>query len=791
MAKRFAILLFLVLAAEISLAQDTLSRRQGVGLVLSGGGAKGLSHIGVIKALEENNIPIDYIGGTSIGAIIGGLYAIGYTPDQMIDLIKSKEFEAWSKGKAEIPYAAYFYKNAPDATMANITFGPIRDMTGDTVKKFQVALPTSLISSYPMDLAVVELFSPASKACGFDFDSLMVPFFCISTDINNKHQRIDRKGNLGSAIRASMSLPLVFKPVNNDGTLLYDGGIYNNFPWKEMEQFYHPALIIGAQCAIGNIHLDEDNAPSLVLGLMMDNSNYDIPEDLGLTLKGDYNKFGMMEFEKVDELVKMGYELTMQSMDEIKSRVSARTSDREVEKKRAAFRRKLQNLRFHQDITVTGSVPKGTARFIRRTIREDRRENFDFTQLRKGYYRVIQSGVVNNFYPSIVTDSTGSTAMQDDSLLHLKIRASRMFPFKVSVGGNISSSSLNQIFLGAEYLHAGMNPWRIRTTINAGRYYRGAMLGFRHDIGVKPLAYYYVNAVAHQYDYYNGNQDILRANKLPQNIQFREFFGRFGIATPISLRKNSIAMAGFDIGRSYQSSYLSDEYLSSDTPDRGNVFFFSPKVVLKKSTLNYPIYPTAGVFWTIRPRFTFAIEEYAPGTANHTAPRVKNARHRVPSLRIMGERYLQAGKYFALGASLDMVYSKKGGFSNYYTNLLAMPVYEPVPHAGTVLMEGYRANSFVGAALHPVIKFTEKIYLHATGAYFQAYRDINREKDGWRYNYSDKMPTGHWIANAALVWQSPIGPVSLSTTYYSFGEYKWYPQINIGLLLFNKKSMED
>ena len=128
MAKRFAILLVLVLAAEISLAQDTLPRRQGVGLVLSGGGAKGLSHIGVIKALEENNIPIDYIGGTSIGAIIGGLYAIGYTPDQMIDLFKSKEFEAWSKGKAEIPYAAFFYQNAPDATMANITFGPIRDM---------------------------------------------------------------------------------------------------------------------------------------------------------------------------------------------------------------------------------------------------------------------------------------------------------------------------------------------------------------------------------------------------------------------------------------------------------------------------------------------------------------------------------------------------------------------------------------------------------------------------------------------------------------------------------------
>ena len=111
MAKRLAILFSLILAMEISFAQDTLQspHRGGVGLVLSGGGAKGLSHIGVIKALEENDIPIDYICGTSMGAIIGGLYAIGYSPDEMIELIKKPEFTAWSKGKAEIPYASYFY----------------------------------------------------------------------------------------------------------------------------------------------------------------------------------------------------------------------------------------------------------------------------------------------------------------------------------------------------------------------------------------------------------------------------------------------------------------------------------------------------------------------------------------------------------------------------------------------------------------------------------------------------------------------------------------------------------
>ena len=787
MARLVAILLALALATDFSFAQDTLARRSGgVGLVLSGGGAKGLSHIGVIKALEENDIPIDYICGTSIGAIIGGLYAIGYSPDEMVEFIKKPEFAAWSKGKAEIPYASYFYKGPPDAAMANIALGSIKNMEGDTLKRFQLALPTSLISSYPMDLAVINLFAPAGKAAGYDFDSLMVPFFCISTDVNNRSQRIERKGSLSTAIRASMSIPLVFKPVYEDGKLLYDGGLYNNFPWREMLEIYRPDFIIGAQCAPGNYNMDEDNAASLVLGLMIDKSNYDIPEDAGILLKGDYAKYGMLEFEKVDELVELGYQLTLQNMDKIKERAGHSFPKALANERREAFKQKIPTMKFHQDVIVTGSAPRGTARFIRRTLREDRREDFDFDQLRKGYYRVIQSGVVNTFFPSVATDDSAA-----DSLFTLRIRASKVHPLKLSVGGNISSSSLNQIFLGAEYIHAGMNPWRLKGGVNLGKYYRGAAIRFRHDIGVKPLAYYYADFVGHQWDYYNGNQNILRANKLPQNIQFKEFFGRFGLATPLSLRKNSIAQAGVDIGRAYQSFYITEDYLSSDTPDKGSAFFVSAKVVLKKNTLNYLLYPTSGGFWSIRPRFTYAVEEYSPGSTNKTATPVDGKKHNIPSLRINAEQYFKAPKGFSIGVSADMVVSQKGKFSNYYSDLMAMPAYQPVPHATTLLMEGYRANTFWAAAIHPVIRFTDKIYLHSTGAYFQPYRHIIKNADGWSFFYSEKMPKGHWIANAALVWQSPIGPISLSTTYYSHGEYKWYPQINIGLLLFNKKSMED
>lgn len=115
------IILLAVIFPFMALADS--NREQSVGLVLSGGGAKGIAHIGVIKALEENNIPIDYIAGTSMGAIVGGLYAAGYTPDEMMELIKSPGFANWSTGKIDPNLTYYFAKNTPTPEFVSINLG--------------------------------------------------------------------------------------------------------------------------------------------------------------------------------------------------------------------------------------------------------------------------------------------------------------------------------------------------------------------------------------------------------------------------------------------------------------------------------------------------------------------------------------------------------------------------------------------------------------------------------------------------------------------------------------------
>ncbi|MGL5228382.1 MAG: patatin-like phospholipase family protein, partial [Bacteroidales bacterium] len=198
---------------------------QRVGLVLSGGGAKGIAHIGLIQVLEDNGIPIDYITGTSMGAIVGALYSMGYSPEEMLKLVKSEEFKLWQSGIIQEEDILYYLKKDPVPELVELNIDVKKDSTKKTQAYF---LPTSLVNPVQMNLAFMKLFSQASAHAEYDFDNLFIPFRCISSDVYHKNALISRKGDLGQAVRASMTFPFVFSPIEIDGNLMYDGGIYNN-----------------------------------------------------------------------------------------------------------------------------------------------------------------------------------------------------------------------------------------------------------------------------------------------------------------------------------------------------------------------------------------------------------------------------------------------------------------------------------------------------------------------------------------------------------------------------------
>ena len=214
-------------------AQDTTSvkARPKVGLVLSGGGAKGAAHIGVLKYIEEAEIPIDYIAGTSMGAIVGGMYAMGYSADEILDLISAVDWDRLISNQVDRQRTSYTSKAESRTQLITIPFSVRTDEQELQSRTFKNSLPTGIVSGDNL----INLFNSLSVgyADSVDFDQLPVPFLCIATNMVSGEAEVLDKGVFSKSLRASMAIPILFDPVKINNTLYADGGLLNNFPAEE------------------------------------------------------------------------------------------------------------------------------------------------------------------------------------------------------------------------------------------------------------------------------------------------------------------------------------------------------------------------------------------------------------------------------------------------------------------------------------------------------------------------------------------------------------------------------
>ncbi len=232
MKRKLLIVISLHLWVASNVFTQTLEKtRPKIGVVLSGGGAKGLAHIGVLKVLEEAGIPIDYIGGTSMGAIVGGLYAIGYSAKQLDSIARNTNWDEFLTDKVSRRNLSMIEKD--ESVKYFISF-PIREK--------RIALPSGIVAGQN----IIRLFSGLTNSMynQTDFTKFPIPYFCVATDVEKGESVIIKKGNLAEAMRASMAIPTVFTPEEIDGKALLDGGLVNNFPVEEMKK-------MGADIIIG------------------------------------------------------------------------------------------------------------------------------------------------------------------------------------------------------------------------------------------------------------------------------------------------------------------------------------------------------------------------------------------------------------------------------------------------------------------------------------------------------------------------------------------------------------
>ena len=560
-----------ILAILFCLFFSTVSA-QKVGLVLSGGGAKGLTHIGIIRALEENNIPIDYITGTSMGAIVGSLYAMGYSPDDMEKLIKSEDFKRWYSGGIQEKYIYYFKRNPPTPEFINIRVS-LKNPLHKVKTQF---LPSSVVDPLQMNLAFVELFGQATALCRGNFDKLFVPFRCVASDVYNKRPIIFKEGDLGDAVRASMSFPGMFKPIEIDSVLAYDGGIYNNFPVNVMTENFHPDIIIGSVVSSNPGKPQEGDIIGQLESMIMQKTDYSVPDSTGILMTFKYDDVSLMDFNRFDELHDIGYERTMELMDSIKNRIPRRMDYRLLEKERMAFKKKMPEFRF-RNIIIHGANDQ-QKKYIRKEFHSEEDGTFSLEELRKGYFRLMSSdNMISEIIPHAVYNP-----YENDFNLDLKVRMKD--DLSLRVGGNVGSNGANQVYVGATYHNLNNFSKEFSLDGQLGQIYNNLQLAGRIDLPTRLPTSYRLVASLSTFDYLKQEKLLSKGNTPIFNKQKEEFVKLF-VSMPFLSRQK--AEFGIGVGQ------LEDQYFqtnvidfTSDIRDVSKYSIFGGSVALDGNTLN-------------------------------------------------------------------------------------------------------------------------------------------------------------------------------------------------------------
>lgn len=750
---------------------------QRVGLVLSGGGAKGAAHIGVIKAFEENEIPIDYITGTSIGAIIGSLYAMGYTPDEMLQLMLSKEFGYWQTGTVEDDYMYYFRKPDPTPEMAHFSI----DMS-DSLQIKTNFLPQSLINPIQMNQAFMALYAQATAKAAWNFDNLFVPFRCIGSDIYNKKPVIFKNGDLGEAVRISMTFPLFFKPVWKDSVPMFDGGIYDNFPVKTMKEDFHPDFIFGVALSTGKSK-PSNNPYNQIETMIMQETNYEVDEEDGMIIRFNMPDVSLLDFQKANEIMEMGYKRTMSLIDSIKGRVHRRMPLDSLNLRRKQYKESLPPLVF-KNIYITG-VSESQQKYIESQLHRDINQEFSMEEFKRAYFKMLAYSKIKEIVPKAIYNRVNKTFD-----LHLYITMSD--EINIGLGGNISSHQANQLYLGLGYRYLGRYAADMNADFQVGNSFSGVMLNGRMYLQTRIPTYINWQGVF-SYKRYSESQSLFYEDVVPAFIKQHELYMKLKLGFPFLNRAK--AEIGFGYGQLNDNYYQNTEVSFADRDyEHSRYNLFSGSLNIEQNLLSTKVYPISGVKRSLNAQYITGTEKYRPNVA--TEP-TKNNTHSWLQMKAHWEQYHELSKLFNLGYTGELVLSSKNLMENYTASILQAPAFTPTPHSTIVFNEAFRANQYAALGVSPILKLGKFVHFRLDLYGFLPLYEIKKHTEVLDNNYVMTLPyygkfidSFKYMGEAAFVVHLPFTSISLYANGYSYPSKNFNFGINIGYLLFNPKLLD-
>ncbi|MFD1550557.1 hypothetical protein DNU06_16400 [Putridiphycobacter roseus] len=741
---------------------------QKIGLVFSGGGATGFAHIGVLKALEENNIPIDYITGTSAGALVGALYASGLSPLQIEAIAKSEKFFLMSQGLIEEEYKFYLHNADIDAELLSIK------LSKDSI--IQKSLPTNLLNSTYLDLELLHLLGVNPSATNNSFDSLFIPFRCIASDITTKESITFRKGSLNMAVRASMAYPFFLSPVKLDGRLLFDGGLYNNFPANSLLDEFNIDFIIGSNVSYNEPPPLDDDLMSQVRNLFSQHSNYNLPCENGVIISPDLGNIGTFDFDQIDSAIAIGYQAALLKVDSIKSQIFRIENKEDLKARRKKYLDK--KIKFSFDAIETTGINANESAYINRKLMKLKKENgINYETLKYRYLKLYQSDYIHSFSPSIEAykDSTQT--------LGLYVRKEK--PLKASFGGHFSSRPVNTGFLKLSYNDFKITPVSVYANAYFGNFYGSIKTGLKLHLPTKNETYIEPMYSRSRWDYFT-NFAIFFEDVQPSFLILDESF--WGVKYNVEVATKGKLEFSFKNGVNNYEYYQSSDYLDNDTVDVTSMLFYSPGIKYTRNTFNRKSFESSGSLFEISSRYVHAIENTVPGSTSPNNISQDNTFRNWVYLDLKYVDYFLDYKNYRLGFYLEGYYAYKPNLHNYTVSKLSAQNFNPFPDAQTVYYEDYRSNEYAAIGLINIFTLKDKLDLRIEAYLFQPLKSMLNENG--ETSFSKPFASRFELASASLIYHSFVGPIRATVNYYGQQEKPLSLQLSYGYVLFNERSVK-
>lgn len=407
-SKSIMITLVFVLFGVLGMAQDQNNDDPPpkVGLVLSGGGAKGLAHIGALKVIEEAGVKVDYIGGTSMGAIVGALYASGYSAQELDSIFRFTDFTKLIQDNVPRGAKTFYEKENSEKYALALPF-----------TNFKVSFPQAISGGQNIYNELVRLLFHVKDVN--DFKKLPIPFLCMATNVETGEQVLLDHGYLPEAIVASGTFPSLFEPSEIDGDILIDGGVVNNYPIDKVRD-------MGADFIIG-VDVQHDLATreslSSATEILLQINNYRTVNDMrkkseetDIYIRPDIDEFSVIDFGRSKEIVKSGEEATRTKMEELRKIA-------QNQKNAQKPRKKIQGM---DSLTINRMIIRGNDRYTRGYIKGKLRfnlaEKIPFDDLKQGINNLSATGNFKAIRYELVSNGLGT-----DLILKLKENPTKMF----------------------------------------------------------------------------------------------------------------------------------------------------------------------------------------------------------------------------------------------------------------------------------------------------------------------------------------------------------------------------